>query len=97
MRLPASIWYFWKMGSFLNSSTLSLGMKGKMTSCSTVSRMVPSPYLQAHLQLQHLSSQGCLLTAETQPSYAAVLADRYGCLCNGVLGGYMDMDMDMTG
>ena len=45
-RLPGSILYFWKMGSFRSSSTLSLGMKGNRTSCSTVSRTVPSPYLQ---------------------------------------------------
>lgn len=45
-RLPGSILYFWKIGSFRSSCTLSLGMKGNRTSCSTVSRTVPSPYLQ---------------------------------------------------
>ena len=51
VRFPGSMEYFWKMGSLRSVPTLASGMFGKMTSCSTVNRMVPSPYL--HKQKLH--------------------------------------------
>lgn len=47
MRFPGSISYLLKMGSFFIALTLASGTFPKMTFCSTVNLIDPSPYLAA--------------------------------------------------
>ena len=61
MRFSGSSLKRWKRGSARKASTLSAGMLGNSTSCSTVSLTVPSPKLHASVsvswQRQHLRSE----------------------------------------
>jgi len=46
MQAHIGVTNLWNMGSCCIASRFFSGTLGKMTSCSTVIRMVPSPYLQ---------------------------------------------------
>lgn len=49
----------WRISSRRSSGTL-----GKMTFCSTVSRMVPSPYLHEHVSVDQLLRRGLWLAEQ---------------------------------